>query len=339
MDSRPQIPEKNLRRLKADLPAGTRPTISIALATYNGAAYLREQLDSIYAPCGVVFEVVVSDDGSTDGTREILADYVHRRGLRNVSDGRRRGLVQNFAHALAHCRGELIALADQDDIWQPGRLDFLCAQLGGADAAYSMLEQVLKPDGSIARWHHFAGIEEFLARHGNGKPTRHLIASNWVVSHTMLLRRQAVERALPIPEAQPYHDSWLALAASAGAGLKHVTPNLTLYRLHAASHTASAPPPPGRAVGGVSTGLARESWLSKCRAEIARLDSCAAAPFLAAEDRAFAGELRRYYERGLRRGVSFSTAFSARRWVRYFQFSCDPGFRRRFILRGLLGAI
>jgi len=311
------------------------PVISVALATYNGERFLREQLDSIYAPCAVPFEVVASDDGSTDGTREILRDYARRHGLRDVSDGQRRGLVQNFAHALSHCVGDFVALSDQDDLWVPGRLDALLAALGDHQAVYSLIDRVLSPAGVIVPWPAPPGIREFARTHGTGRPTARLLASNWVIGHTMLVRRAVVQAALPIPAGQPYHDAWLALAASAKGGLRYLEPSLTIYRQHAASHTAAAQAPAQRR----ALGLARESWLAKCQGELARLGDCAAAPFLDAEARAFARRLAAYYQRGLRRGVSLRMGAEARRLAPYFFSSLDTRWRRNFVLRGFLGAL
>lgn len=317
----------------------TAPVISVALATYNGAAFLREQLDSIYAPCAVTFEVVAADDGSTDGTREILRDYARKRGLRDVTDGRRRGLVKNFEHVLRHSRGELVALSDQDDIWVPGRLDRLRQELGTYQAVYSLIDRVMSPAGTIGPWDEPRGIREFARRHGTGAPTERLIASNWVISHTLLLRRSVVEAALPIPDGQPYHDAWLALAASTLGGVRYLEPSGTLYRQHAASHTAAAALPPTRRWLGRRFGLTRESWLAKCRGEIARLDGVVGAPFLADADRAFAARLREYYRRGLRGGLSLRTGFAARTLAPFFFSSADPRWRRNFVLRGFLGAL
>lgn len=315
------------------------PVISVALATYNGAKFLREQLDTIYTTCDATYEVVVSDDGSSDGTREIVQEYARKRGLRDVTDGRHRGLVGNFGHVLQQCRGHYIALADQDDIWMEGRLDRLLRAIGEFDAVYSLIDRVLKPDGEIGMWSGPVGIREQVERIGTGRPTAHLLASNWVVSHTLFVRRRVLDVALPIPPAQPYQDGWLALAASAGAGLRYLTPSPTIYREHAASHTAATTPPETRTVLGRSAGLARAGWMEKCRSEITRLKSCESARFLSAADQAFATRLRRYYERGLRRGVSLQMGFEARRLAPYFFACADPRLRRNFILRGFLGAL
>jgi glycosyltransferase involved in cell wall biosynthesis len=319
--------------------AEVRPVISVAIATYNGARYLREQLDSIYAPCPLSFEVVVSDDGSSDGTREIVRDYARTHGLRDVSDNQRRGFVKNFEHVLRHCRGDYIALADQDDIWLPGRLGHLRCAIEGYAAVYSLIGEVLKPDGTVGLWTAPVGMREFAERHGTGQPTARLLACNWVISHTMMIRRETVATALPIPAEQPYHDAWLAVAASALGGIRYEARNLTRYREHAASLTATAQRPSARWVAGLSFGLTRPAWLAKCHSEIARLSSFREATFLSETDRESAARLRRYYERGLSRGIDLRMGWESRRLADDLFPCVHPRLRRNFVLRGLFGAI
>lgn len=98
-------------------------TISIAIATYNGERFLRQQLDSLYSQTRLPDEVVVSDDASTDGTQAILQEYADRYGLRwSVNEGRH-GVNPNFFRAISLCQGDYIQICDQDDIWYPTKLE------------------------------------------------------------------------------------------------------------------------------------------------------------------------------------------------------------------------
>ena len=81
----------------------------------------------------------------------------------------------------------------------------------------------------------------FARAHGSGHPTRHLLAENWVVSHSVLFRRELIAHALPIPPHQPYHDGWLALVASKLGGLAFVDERLQVYRRHEGSLTWARP--------------------------------------------------------------------------------------------------
>ncbi|MCQ2342802.1 MAG: glycosyltransferase [Paludibacteraceae bacterium] len=97
-------------------------TLSVVIATYNGARFLREQLDSIYAQTHLPDEVVVSDDGSTDGTLAILEEYKQRYGLKySVNEGTH-GVNANFFRAISQSTGDYIQICDQDDVWLANKL-------------------------------------------------------------------------------------------------------------------------------------------------------------------------------------------------------------------------
>jgi glycosyltransferase involved in cell wall biosynthesis len=101
------------------------PTISVALAAYNGARYLQEQLDSLAAQRRLPDELVVVDDASSDGTVGILERFratapfevkVHRNTA-NL------GYSANFEVAISRCTGDIIFMSDQDDVWFPEKIE------------------------------------------------------------------------------------------------------------------------------------------------------------------------------------------------------------------------
>lgn len=96
--------------------------ISIALATYNGGLFLREQLDSLYKQTRVPDEIIVSDDGSTDDTITILEEYHKKYGLNYYVNNQSHGINNNFERAIRKCSGDYIMISDQDDIWFPNKI-------------------------------------------------------------------------------------------------------------------------------------------------------------------------------------------------------------------------
>ncbi len=96
--------------------------ISVAMATYNGERFLREQLDSLYGQTMIPDEIVVSDDGSTDNTLKILASYHEKYGLKYIVHDKKIGVNKNFEVAIRACSGDYIAICDQDDIWFPEKI-------------------------------------------------------------------------------------------------------------------------------------------------------------------------------------------------------------------------
>ena len=98
--------------------------ISIAMATYNGERFLREQLESIAGQTLQPYELVVTDDGSSDRTTEIVAEFAQGVSfpVRLYRNDERLGYPQNFLKAASLCKGDLIAFSDQDDVWLSEKL-------------------------------------------------------------------------------------------------------------------------------------------------------------------------------------------------------------------------
>ena len=92
-------------------------SISIAMATYNGEKYIKDQLDSILVQLGKDDEIIISDDKSTDQTTEIIKKYIKEDSRIKLLEGPQKGFVKNFENALLNCSNEIIFLCDQDDIW------------------------------------------------------------------------------------------------------------------------------------------------------------------------------------------------------------------------------
>src|SRR6266567_6944512 len=109
----------------------SKSRISVAMCTYNGARFLREQLESIAAQSRLPDELVVCDDGSTDETVETIKAFVGRApfAVRLEINSKNLGSTKNFEKAIGLCEGEIIALADQDDVWKPQKLAVLEATL------------------------------------------------------------------------------------------------------------------------------------------------------------------------------------------------------------------
>lgn len=95
--------------------------ISVCMATYNGGQYLKAQIDSILNQLSVNDELVISDDHSTDNTCAIIKQYNDSR-VKLVLNELTKGVTHNFENALLHSNGDIIFLADQDDIWLPTKI-------------------------------------------------------------------------------------------------------------------------------------------------------------------------------------------------------------------------
>lgn len=213
------------------------PLVSIALCTYNGESFLREQLESLLAQTHAPLELVAFDDASGDDTWAILQAHAPRfASARLHRNERNLGLRGNFEQALRACRGEWIAPCDQDDVWAPHKLSRL---LQAADAATTLVysDSLLVDEAGtpLARKPRMSDRYRMVS----GNDPRLFALANCVSGHAALVRRDVVERALPIPEGA-YHDWWLAFVAANLGRVVHVDEALVRFRQHAANESGAA---------------------------------------------------------------------------------------------------
>jgi glycosyltransferase involved in cell wall biosynthesis len=222
------------------------PAVSVSLCTYNGAKFLSEQLASIAAQTRPPEELVLSDDGSTDGTIEIAEKFARGASfqVRILRQPVNLKVTQNFAAALAACRGEIIALCDQDDVWLPGKLAGAERFLDGHPrclAVFSdatVVDESLQPIGTNpGLWHGFGLTVADLEQLRDPAQALSLLARRFVVTGaTLVIRRELLATVLPVPHELPrkfIHDGWIALIAAALAGLDFLPQPTLLYRQHA----------------------------------------------------------------------------------------------------------
>ena len=230
--------------------------VSVALCTYNGAGHLPAQLRSIRAQTRLPDELVVSDDGSSDETSAIIEAFgreapfpvrFHRQGV-NL------GVTQNFAFALGICRGEFIALCDQDDVWVPRKLE---AALGCLERSPHV--QVIFSDATLVDddtrplphtlWQAVGLGRREHARLRAGHGLELLFSRTLVTGAAVVMRATFREWLLPIPPGLPtdiLHDGWLALLAAARGELATLPAPLFLYRQHPQQQVGVAVQRPAR---------------------------------------------------------------------------------------------
>jgi glycosyltransferase involved in cell wall biosynthesis len=196
--------------------------ISVCVATYNGGRYIEEQLLSILAQLSPIDEVVVSDDGSTDGTQDIVSSINDPR-VRLVA-GASKNLIKNFENALRYAVGDVIFLSDQDDVWVDGRVVRMLGMLSNANCVVGDVV-VVGADLSVIH-------ESFFRVNKTKKGLAKNILKNGYLGCAMCFRREVLAAALPFPEKIPMHDWWIGLnAALIGSTVYEPIPVL-LYRRH-----------------------------------------------------------------------------------------------------------
>ena len=206
--------------------------ISVCIATHNGEKYIRGQLESILCQLSTTDEVVISDDGSTDETLNIIRSLndkrVHIYNFKqpvckyNTSHGY---VTKNFENALLHAKGDVIFLADQDDLWKPNKVSIVLEYLKFSSLVVSNYS-IIDSRGSMLQ-------ERFFLR----SP----IKSCWLANiykmpfHgcTMAFKRSLLDIALPFPKSLIIHDNWLGiLSLMKFKELSYIEQPLILYRRH-----------------------------------------------------------------------------------------------------------
>ena len=180
-------------------------SISVAMATFNGEKYIEEQIDSIINQLETIDELIISDDGSSDNTINIIKKYKKSDDRIKLYYGPKNGVKQNFANAINHCNGKYIFLADQDDVWYDNKIDKVLDAFATSSAtcvvhnADIVDENLKKIDKSYFEYR----------KSGKGKIKN--IVKNTYIGCCMAFNSSIKEKILPIPNDIEMHDQWIGI--------------------------------------------------------------------------------------------------------------------------------
>jgi len=214
---------------------------SICLCTYNGAEYLSEQLASISAQTRPPDEVIIGDDGSKDGTVEVVERWASSVSVAVSIETRAvpLGRVANLESVLRRARSDIVFICDQDDRWRPEKMEQMTRVLESAPASAgafcdsALIDEAGNPlAGSLWRTLRFGVAEQASVATGAGFEV--LLRRNVVAGHALGFRRDKLDLLLPIPEIA-HADWWLALGLLIDGGLVPLSDELVEYRLHGAN--------------------------------------------------------------------------------------------------------
>ena len=198
--------------------------ISVCMATYNGAKYIKEQLESILCQLSEDDEVIVSDDGSTDGTIDIIMSYHDNRVkvLHHISSPGSSFVkaTRNFENALLHAHGDYIFLADQDDVWHKNKVSVCSSYLD----KYMLIQHDQTLIGNSYGYPlHVKSIHKLFFLN---------LFDLSFKGCCIAFRRELLQKVLPVPKPVIVHDAWIGCWGYLLGSYVSINDELIDYRVH-----------------------------------------------------------------------------------------------------------
>lgn len=212
----------------------SRPKVSVCIAAYQGQRYIARQLQSIFPQLSEYDEVIVVDDGSTDGTCFEISALRDSRLLLLRND-KNEGVLRTFETALSHCSGDIVFLSDQDDLWLPKKVETVLDAFANDGQLMLVASDAILIDDNGDKI-----AESFYAQRGK---FRSGLWSNLLVGKfhgcTMAFRSTLLRNVLPFPPGtQAHHDTWIGCVNTLmGGKTKYISEPLVAYRRHSANVT------------------------------------------------------------------------------------------------------
>ena len=213
--------------------------ISVALCTYNGERYIRQQLDSILSQSLPVDEIVIFDDKSDDETFCVLKQYgLKNSQIRLFQNEENIGYKKNFERALLACQGDYIFFSDQDDIWDLYKVEKAVDYLKRTKMMGAFTNALLIDGQNNRIGHSLFSIKKLNLYIDNGVLPESLfpllcLKGNFVTGATLVITKEAKELVLPFKISKfLVHDQWIALKLASISKLGYLNETLISYRIH-----------------------------------------------------------------------------------------------------------
>lgn len=198
--------------------------ISVAIAAYNGEKYIKEQIESILCQLGENDEIIVTDDNPFNATKVEIDKLADARIKYFAGEGK--GVVKNFENAIKLCTGDVIFLADQDDVWLPNKVSRMLAEFDKGAA-------LILHDASVTDAELRVTERSYFAIHGSGVSFSKNLIRNTFVGCCMAFTKEIASECVPFPKDLAMHDWWIALASiKRGRNVVILDEPLILWRRH-----------------------------------------------------------------------------------------------------------
>jgi len=201
------------------------PNVSVAMTTFNGEKYVSDQIRSIVSQLGVEDELIIADDGSTDHTLQILDQFATKNHRIKILRSKGIGIVKNFEKAISACTNELIFLSDQDDVWEPHKVQVMKETFRQEEDVTLIMSDLVVVDQDLK-----TVDESYMKLRGCATGILKNIMKNGYVGCALAFRSELKEMILPFPKGIPMHDQWIGIVAEMFGTSKMVEDKLLLYR-------------------------------------------------------------------------------------------------------------
>lgn len=200
--------------------------ISVCMATYNGEKYLKMQLDSILKQLSSEDEVIISDDGSTDKTIDLIYEYKKIYNNIKLINGPQKGVVKNFENALKCAQGDIIFLTDQDDIWVDGKVERVIQEMNSREVDLIIHDACVIDNNEKI-------IYESFFQYRKSKPglIKNIIKNSYL-GCCVAFKKRVLEKCLPIPDNISMHDWWIGIVSERFFSVYFLNEIYLKYRRH-----------------------------------------------------------------------------------------------------------
>ena len=216
--------------------------ILILLTTYNGARYIKQQIDSLLNQTYKNFEIIARDDGSSDNSFEILISYDIKilESMKNL--GAKGSFGTLLEYAVQNSDSEYFMFCDQDDVWENDKIEKTFIKMLEMEKSNTITPLLVHTDLKVVDEKLVSTADSFW-NYQNIDPKKdslnRLLVQNTITGCTMMINRKLAELALPVPKECIMHDWWIGLVASAFGRIDVINDKTISYRQHSSNDTGA----------------------------------------------------------------------------------------------------
>ncbi len=216
--------------------------VDILLATYNGEKYIKEQVESILNQTYENIQIIISDDCSTDNTRQVLKEYENNEKIKIFYQEKNLGYVKNFEFLLKQVKSNLYMLSDQDDVWKKEKVEKSVEKIESEklDLVFGDLEVVDENLNTLYKsYNRYMHLIHKIKKYQKDYRLQYLY--NCMTGCTIISRKNWIDKVLPFPTNSKYmiHDYWLGFVIALNGKVGYIEEPYILYRQHGKNQVGS----------------------------------------------------------------------------------------------------